>query len=99
MLETTMAIERKKCKSLSRVQLFVIPMDYTVPGILQARILKCVAIPFSRGSSQPRDWTQVSCFVGGFFKHLSHQGSPVDYEGYSISSNEFSLSRYNGHLN
>ena len=35
-------------------------MDYTVHGILQARILKWVAIPFSRGSSQPRDQTQVS---------------------------------------
>ena len=31
------------------------PMDYTVRGILQARILKRVAFPFSRGSSQPRD--------------------------------------------
>ena len=36
------------------------PMDYTVHGILQARILEWVAIPFSRGSSQPRDRTQVS---------------------------------------
>ena len=39
-----------------------ISMDYSqlvssVHGILQARILECVAIPFSRGSSQPRDWT------------------------------------------
>ena len=32
------------------------PMDYTVHGILQARILEWVAVPFSRGSSQPRDW-------------------------------------------
>ena len=31
------------------------PMDYTVHGILQAKILEWVAIPFSRGSSQPRD--------------------------------------------
>ena len=31
------------------------PMDYTVHGILQPRILEWVAIPFSRGSSQPRD--------------------------------------------
>ena len=31
------------------------PMDYTVPGILQAIILEWVAVPFSRGSSQPRD--------------------------------------------
>ena len=33
-------------------------MDYTVHGILQARVLEWVAIPFSRGSSQPRHWTQ-----------------------------------------
>ena len=43
------------------------PMDYTVHGILQARIMESVAIPFSRGSSQPRDWTQVSQNAGGFF--------------------------------
>ena len=36
------------------------PMDYRVHGILQARILEWVAFPFSRGSSQPRDRTQVS---------------------------------------
>ena len=36
-------------------------------GILQARILEWVAIPFSRGSSQPRDRTQVSCIADGFF--------------------------------
>ena len=41
------------------------PMDYTVLGILQARILEWVAFSFSRGSSQPRDQTQVSCFSGG----------------------------------
>ena len=42
-------------------------MDYIVHGILQARILQWVPFPFSRGSSQPRDWTQVSCIAGGFF--------------------------------
>ena len=36
-------------------------------GILQARILEWVAIPFSRGSSWPRDWTCASCIAGGFF--------------------------------
>ena len=41
-------------------------MDFTVHGILQARILEWEAIPFSRGSSQPRDWTQVCCVAGGF---------------------------------
>ena len=35
------------------------PMDYTVHGILQTRILEWVAFPFSRGSSQPKDPNQV----------------------------------------
>jgi len=43
------------------------PMDYTVHGILQARILEWVAFPFSRGSSQPRDQTRVSHIAGKFF--------------------------------
>ena len=43
------------------------PMDNTIHGILQARILQWVAFPFSRGSSQPRDLTQMSCIIGGFF--------------------------------
>ena len=43
------------------------PTDYTVHGILQARILEWGAFPFSRGSSQHRDWTQVSGIAGGFF--------------------------------
>ena len=38
-------------------------MDYTVPGILQARKLEWVAFPFSRRSSQPTDQTQVSLQV------------------------------------
>ena len=42
-------------------------MDYPVHGILQARILEWVAFPFSKGSSQPRDWTQVFRIAGGFF--------------------------------
>ena len=46
------------------------PMASIVHGILEARILEwveCIAFPFSRGSSQPRDQTQVSCIAGGFF--------------------------------
>ena len=43
------------------------PMDYAVHGTLQAKILEWVAFPFSRGSSQPRDQTQVSRIAGGFF--------------------------------
>ena len=43
------------------------PMDYTVRGILQARIPEWGAFPFSRGSSQPRDRTQISHIAGRFF--------------------------------
>ena len=46
-------------------------MDYTVHGILQARILEWIAVPFFRGSSQPKDRTQVSCSAGGFFTDLA----------------------------
>ena len=48
------------------------PKDYSlagfsVHGISQARRLEWVAIPFSRGFSQPRDQTRVSCITGRFF--------------------------------
>ena len=58
------------------------PMDCPLPGssvhrILQARIIEWVAMPSSRGSFQPRDWTQVSFTAGRFFtcratSHLYH---------------------------
>ena len=43
------------------------PPDSSVYGILQARILGWVAIPFSKVSSQPRHWTRVFCIAGRFF--------------------------------
>ena len=43
------------------------PPGSFVHGILQARILEWVAIPFSRASSRPRDRAQVSCIAGRFF--------------------------------
>ena len=59
-------------KSFSCVRLFATP--WTVAhqallsmGILQARTLEWVAMPFSRGSSQPRDQTHVSHIAGGLF--------------------------------
>ena len=57
--------------TLSCVQLFCNPLDYSMPGspvhgISQARILEWVAISFSRGSSPPRDQTWVSCITGCF---------------------------------
>ena len=48
------------------------PASLSHHGILQARILEWVAMPSSRGSSQPRSRTQVSHIAGGFL----HQGSP-----------------------
>ena len=59
------------------------PMDYSQPGssvhgILQARILECVAIPFSRGSARPRDLTCVSC-------RQSHQGKGEAWGPASLS--------------
>ena len=56
------------------------PMDSSLPGssihgIFQARILEWVAISFSRGSSPPRDLTQVSRTAGRLFTNLSYQGS------------------------
>ena len=55
------------------------PMDYTVRGILQARILEWVAVPFPKGSSQPRDWTQVSHIAGRFFTNwATREAQDVD---------------------
>ena len=59
------------CESLSRVWLFATPWT-TVNGILQARILVSVAFPYFRGSSQPRDQTQVS-HCRWIFYQLSHR--------------------------
>ena len=57
------------------------PMVYTVHGILQARILEWVALYFSRGSSQPRNRTQVSHIVGGFFTSLATREAQVYWSG------------------
>ena len=70
---------RGKWKSLSCVRLFATP--WTVRGILQARILVWVAFPFSRGSSQPRDWTQVSCIAGRFSTSWATRGAQEHWRG------------------
>ena len=63
-------IPEVKVKSLSRVRLFATPWavdyslsDFSVHGIVQTRRLKWVVISFSRGSSRPRDPTQVSLYT------------------------------------
>ena len=58
-------------------------MDYTVNEILQPRILEWVAFPFSMGSSQPRDQTQVSYIAGRFFTSWATretQGKQILYQ-------------------
>ena len=67
--------------SLSTVFDSLQPMDYSPPGssvheTVQGRILEWVAIPFSRGSSWPRDWTWVSCIAGDSLPS-EPQGSPL----------------------
>ena len=67
-----MCMHSKSCQSCL---ILCDPMDSSfsgssVHGILQARILDCVAMPSSRGCSQPRDWTHISCIsctAGWFF--------------------------------
>ena len=61
------------------------PMDYTVHGILQARMLEWIAVPFSRGSSQPRNWTQVSLIAGRFFTSWATTEALVLRGSYFIS--------------
>ena len=60
-------MSHQESENCSVVSNSLCPMDYTVYGILLARILEWVAKPFSSGSSQPRDRTRVSCIAGGFF--------------------------------
>ena len=68
-------------QSLSQVRLFCVPGDCSPPGssvhgILQASILEWVAISFSRGSSQSKNRTQVSCIVGRFFTNWATREAP-----------------------
>ena len=55
-------------------------------GILQVRILQWVAISFSRGSSRPRDWTQVSCIAGRFFTSWATREAQEYWSGSPIPS-------------
>ena len=71
------------------------PVDYSSPGssvhgILQARILEWVAISFSRGSSQPRDQTRVSCIAGRRFSLWATREAMAD-EAKSNYASTFSL--------
>ena len=56
-------------------------MDCIVHGILQARILEWIAIPFSRESSQPRDRIQVSHITGEFFTNWATKEAQEYWSG------------------
>ena len=67
------------------------PMDCSLPGssvhgILQARILEWVAVPFSSGSSQHRHQTQVSCTADRFFTVWATREAQKYWSGLSIPS-------------
>ena len=52
------------------------PPDSSVHGMLQARILECIAMPSSKEFSWLRDWTCVSCIAGRFFNHRATWEAP-----------------------
>ena len=66
-------------------------------GILQARILEWVAVPFSRGSSQYRDRTQFSHIAGGFFPSWAtreaHNKAHIKFHFYKLSITAFFLEK------
>ena len=85
------AESRQSCPTLcdpidSVVSNSVTPWGYTVYGILQDRIAEWVAFPFSRGSSQPRDPTQVSCIAGRFFTSWGTREAQEYWSGQPILS-------------
>ena len=67
------------------------PMDYTVHGILQTRILEWVAFPFSRGSSQPR-----SPALQADSSPAEPQGKPKNTGAYPFSSRSFQPRNWTG---
>ena len=72
---------------------FCDPMDSSmgssVHGTLQARILEWVAISFSRGSSQPRDQTKVSCIARRFFTIWAARQVPSSLRLFSFLLSDF----------
>ena len=75
------------------------PRDYSPPmssvhGILQARILEWVAISFSRGSSQPRDWTWVSCIAGRIFTDWATKGRMAWFDLLAVQGTLKSLHKH-----
>jgi len=82
---------QRKVKVVQSCPTFGDPIDCSllgssVHGILQIRILEWVAISFSRGSSQPRDRTQVSCTAEGFFTIWTTRAAQEHWNGQPTAS-------------
>ena len=72
--------------------------DSSVSGIIQARILQWIAISYSSGSSQSRDWTSVSYVVDRFFTTVSpRKTSRLNYSSLNLSCNTGNLKRIGSH--
>ena len=100
---TVIRPEFLKCSGVSCAGLFCYPMDCSPPsssvyGIFQARILKWVAISYSRGSFQPRDRAHIPCIcctgaLAGRFFTLCHLGSPRTSKTWVFFKYRFCFSR------
>ena len=89
----TVVLEKKEKVKVKFTQLCLTlcdHKDYTVRGILQARILEWVAFPFSRGSSQTRDQTQVSHIADRFFTSWATRDS---WESFGLQGDQTSQSQ------
>ena len=70
-----------KVKVTKSVPLFMTPWTIQSLEFSRPEILEWVAIPFSRGSSQPRDWTQVSHIAGRFFTSWARREAQEYWSG------------------
>ena len=71
---TKASTSESESESHSVMSDYLQPHGLYSPGILQARLLEWVDVPFNSRSSQPRDWSQVSLTAGGFFLPAEPQG-------------------------
>ena len=83
----------KKVKVTQSCPTLCDPMDCIVYGILQSRIL-VLDFPFSRGSSQPKDQTQVSCIVGRFFTSRTTREAQLYVYSSRIQAQRMCILRY-----
>ena len=74
------------------------PSGFSVHGNSPARILQWIAIPFSRGSSQPRDRTLVSCTAGRFYTILSYRKFLLLYSLFQAATLGSSMARFDPRL-